>query len=86
MMMKTEYGVMVMKDGKAWGIVYEDGQVTEFGWIDPEDAPIHNPDFCKRPTDVTYEGSPYIEELRTAELVPVGRRTEVVILPNLGEI
>jgi hypothetical protein len=78
--MKVETGVMVMKDGKAWGIAYEDGKSTCYGWIDPEDAPIHNPSFCKRPEAVTYSGSPYIAELRTGELVNVKRLTKVILL------
>lgn len=77
--MKIEHGVMVMKNGLAWGTTYADGQVTEHGWVPPEDAPIHNPQFCKRTTDVTYQNSHYIDELMTAELVHVERRTEVII-------
>lgn len=80
--MKIERGVMVMKDGKAWGVVYEDGHSTAYGWMAPEDAPIHNPDYCKKPSDVTYRDSPYINELNTGELVMVERRTEVVVLAN----
>jgi hypothetical protein len=78
--MKIETGVMVMKDGKAWGITYQDGQSTCYGWIDPEDAPIHEPEFCKDPTYVTYRGSPYISELKTGKLVHVERRTEVIVV------
>lgn len=75
--MKVETGVMVMKDGKAWGVEYADGQCTAYGWIAPEEAPIHDPNFCKKPTDVTYRDSPYIKELSTATLVPVVRKTTV---------
>ena len=77
MMEKTERGLMVMKDGKAWGIAYEDGQVTVHDWIDPVDAPMHDPEFCKSTTDVTYTGSPYINELMSGELVMVERKTTV---------
>ena len=77
--MKIEKGVMVMKDGKAWGITYEDGRSTAYGWIAPEDAPIHNPEFCKNPEDVTYKNSYLIPELRTGKLVFVERRTEVIV-------
>lgn len=75
--MKIERGVMVMKDGKAWGQTYADGHSTSYGWMDPEDAPIHDPKYCKRPTDVTWAGSHYAKELMTASLVYVERRTEV---------
>lgn len=78
--MKIESGVMVMKDGKAWGVVCEDGHSTVYGWVRAEDAKIHNPQFCKRPEDVTYRGSSYIPELRSGRLVRVERRTEVVLM------
>jgi hypothetical protein len=78
--MKVEEGVMVMKDGKAWGIIYADGSSTEYGWTSPEDAPIHDPTYCKKPTDVTYVGSWYTKELLTAKLVKVTRRTVVEIV------
>lgn len=78
--MKIERGVMVMKNGKAWGKICEDGNLTAYGWVDAEEAPIHDPNFCKNPTDVDYEGSYNIPELRTAELVLVEKRTEVVVL------
>lgn len=76
--MKIETGVLLMKNGKAWGISYKDGHSSEYGWIAPEDAPIHNPEFCKRPEDVAYQNSPYISELRSGKLVSVVRRTEVI--------
>lgn len=80
--MKTETGVMVMRGGKAWGVEYADGHVTAYGWIDPEAAPIHDPRFCKKPTDVTWKGSPWTEELLTGKLVHVTRTTTVTI--NFG--
>ena len=78
--MKVEKGVMVMKDGKAWGISFEDGQSTSYGWIDPENAPIHNPKYCQEPTDVIYDNSPYAEDLKLGEIVSVERRTEVIMV------
>jgi len=78
--MKIETGVMVMKNGKAWGIEYEDGQSTSYGWIEPEDAPIHDPKHCKRPTDVTYEDSYLTDELKKGKLVAVERITTVKII------
>ena len=78
--MKTEVGVMIMKDGKAWGIIYEDGRSTSYGWMDPEAAPIHDPKYCKETTDVTYEGSHYTKELLTGKLVSVERITTVNIM------
>ena len=78
--MKTACGVMVMKDGRGWGVVYEDGRETCYGWMAPEDSPIHDPERCKRPTDVTWKGSPHIDELKSAKLVKVERVTKVRFL------
>ena len=77
--MKIETGVMVMKDGLAWGVTYKDGHSTSYGWVDPEDAPIHNPKYCKKTTDVTYEGSHYFAELLKGDLVHIERTTNVTI-------
>jgi len=73
--MKIETGVMVMKDGKAWGENY-------YGWMAPEDAPIHDPKFCTKPTDVTFPDSRHTKELMTGKIVAVERQTTVVILPT----
>lgn len=77
--MKVEEGVMVMKAGKAWGQTYADGHFTEYGWMAPEDAPIHDPQYCKKPTDVTWKDSHYTKELSTGKLVLVRRVTVVEI-------
>jgi hypothetical protein len=77
--MKVETGVMVMKDGKGWGITYMDGKNTIYGWMDPENAPIHKPEYCQKLSDVTWKDSPYLRELLTAKLVKVTRTTTVAI-------
>lgn len=79
-MFKREIGVMVMKDGLAWGKVYEDGRSTEYGWINPADAKIYDSKFCTNTTDVTYQGSYLIDELKKGVLVHVERITQVNIL------
>ena len=68
-----------MKNGKAWGTEYADGHSTSYGWIAPEDAPIHDPKYCTKVTDVTHKGSHYINELLTGTLVKVKRTTLVEI-------
>lgn len=68
---KRYTGVVVEKNGKFWGVQYEDGHSTSYGFGPIENAGIHNPEFCKKPTDVTYRGSHYVEELSTATLRPV---------------
>lgn len=73
-------GVMVMKDGKGWGIEYQDGQVTAYGWIDPVDAEISDPRYCKRPESLTYKGSPHRRELAKGKLVRVRRVTRIEII------
>ena len=77
--MKIEKGVMIVKDGKAWGKVHEDGQMVIYGWVEIESAPIHDPEHCKIPSDATYPGSPYIDELMTGKIVSVERVTNVYI-------
>jgi len=79
-MSKIEKGVMIMKDGKAWGETYADGHSTSYGWMDAESAPIHDPKFCKKVTDVTYAGSYLIPELKKGKLVEVERVTTVKII------
>jgi len=81
--MIIKYGVMLMKGDKAWGVVYEDGHSTSYGWIIPEFAPIHDPEFCKRPEDVTYPGDRNLKEIKTGKLVHVKRTTtiQLTIMP-----
>jgi len=81
-MSKIEKGVMVMKGGKGWGITYEDGHSTSYGWMDAESAPIHDPKYCKKTTDVTYAGSHLVPELETGKLVTVERVTNVNIIDS----
>lgn len=78
--MKIEKGVIILKNGKGWGVSYEDGHCTEHGWIDLDIAPIHDPKFCRKVTDVTYKNSHLIKELETGELVNVIRITKTYII------
>jgi hypothetical protein len=75
----VETGVMVMKNGYGWGVVYADGYSTSEWWMPATEAPIHNPEYCKKPTDVTYKGSHYTKELETATLVQVTRKTQIFL-------
>ena len=79
-MIKIETGVMVMKNGKAWGTEFDDGKCHSDGWVEPEYGGIHDERFCTNPTDVTWKDSPYVKELKTAKLVKVERRTETTVL------
>lgn len=78
--MEVKTGVMVMKDGKAWSETYSDGKSTEYGWIEPERARIHDPEYVKKPTDVTYKGCHYTQELLTAKVVKVRRTITVEVI------
>ncbi len=78
--MKTEKGVMLMKGGLAWGTTYADGRSTSYGWMPPEDAPIHDPKFCKRPSDITYKDDHNMSEIKKGKLVHVVRTTKVSIV------
>ena len=78
--MKFERGVMLMKGKKGWGKVYADGHSTEYGWMDIEDAPIHNPRYCKKPSDVTWPNDCNLEEINSGQLVAVERITCVTLI------
>lgn len=77
---QTEKGVMLMLDGKAWGITYEDGHSTSYGWIDPSKAEVSDPELCKKPSDLTYPGSYLIPEMSRGRLVQVVRHTRITVL------
>jgi len=82
--MKIETGVMVIKDGRAWGKTYQDGRSTSYGWAPLEDAIIANPELCKKSTDMKPIGMlskacPYIYELFSGNLVHVKRTTTIEI-------
>lgn len=79
--MKIEAGVMVVKEGKAWGIIFNYGHLPSYsyGWVTLNDACIYDPEFCKHPEDVTYLDSPYLSELRKGTIVHVELRTEVIL-------
>lgn len=76
--MKTERGVILMhKNGKAWGIEYEDGQCTSYGWVDVDEAVIYDPLYCKKPSDIVYKGSPDTAMVNEGFLMLIERTTEV---------
>jgi len=78
----TEEGVMIMKDGLAWGETYADGRATSYGWMDPTAKTVkftHKScaEFLQHPTDATWAGSHYTRELSTGKIVKVKRTTIV---------
>ena len=68
-------GVLILKHGRTWGIEYEDGHSTAYGWVSPEMATIYDPKYLHKPTDATYKDSPYVSKLIDATLVRVVRTT-----------
>ena len=85
MIEKVEEGVMAMKDGLAWGVVYADGRATAYGWTDPADIKhvlVSDPRYARRPSDLACHGSPDAEKLEQGKLVRVRRTTTVEILPD----
>lgn len=47
-------GVVAEYNGKFWGIQYTDGHITNKDFGDFENAQIENPEFCTKPTDMTW--------------------------------
>ncbi|MEO9497701.1 MAG: hypothetical protein ABJG42_24720 [Vibrio splendidus] len=62
---------VIEKNGKFWGVVYDDGKSTSYGWLDDiEQAGTHNKRYCEKPTDAVWEGDTLgVKELSTARLV-----------------
>ena len=77
---KTEEGVMIVKDGKAWA-----REVPHLyngdGYVDMVDGEIFEGEYVTKPSDVTYQGSPYIIHLKDAKIVKARRRVTVELLP-----
>lgn len=66
-------GFVAELDGRYWGVVYEDRSCKSMGWVTLDKAYISQPfsGFCSRATDLTYEGSPDLEKLSKARMVPI---------------
>jgi hypothetical protein len=79
--MRVETGVMLVKDGKAWQVIYEDGQSTVYGWGELETGDIREAEYCKKPSDMTWVRNPDIPEMNTGTLVAVTRLTSVEMHP-----
>lgn len=71
----TEQGTVVRYKGKFWGIVYADGRVTEYGWVDIKEAELGDTNYCHTPSSFVYEGSHDTEEINKGELVEIIRTT-----------
>ena len=76
---KIERGVMVMKNGKAWGTVPSDWGHSPDGWVAPVHGHLCNPKFVRTPSDILSPHSLSKEECDSGKLVPVERITRVAV-------
>jgi hypothetical protein len=76
-MRTVKHVTVIEKNGEYWGIQYEDGHVTCYGWGPLENASFHDRRYCKRPEDATYKDSPYIKELHKGRLLDIAITTIV---------
>jgi hypothetical protein len=62
---------VIEKNGKYWGVEYQDGHSTSYGWLDDiEKARTVDPKYYKKPTDAIWQGDRLgVIELSTARLV-----------------
>jgi len=77
---KTQTGVVAEFEGKYWGIQYEDGRFTEYGFGDIKKAIVSDPEFCKVPTDKTWKASHYFQQLEKAKLVAIEITTQYRVM------
>lgn len=70
---KTFQGWALQHNGKYWGLLYADGQSTQYGWTDDIDEIEISERDEKPPTKswFTYLGSHYIPEMEKGEWVVV---------------
>lgn len=78
----NKIGVVAKLNDKYWGIIHEDGHSTSYGWTTIDKASVSDIKYCKKPSDMTYEGSPYTSELEKSTLV----RLEKTIIFNEYEL
>lgn len=77
----VQEGVVAEFNGGYFGIQYEDGQCTEYGFGPIEKATIANPEFCKTPMSMTWKGSHYVHQLEKATLRRITKRTIYEVAP-----
>lgn len=89
-MKKTEIieSVIAEHNGKYWGTIYSDGKSTSYDFIDDiKNAEIHNPEYCHKPTDMTWTpdsnySNPNYDKLSNAHFIKIRKTitTEIEIL------
>lgn len=78
-----EHGLMLMKDGMAWGIMYEDPYSVVEGFTDPVDGYLYDPEKVEYIGQITNENSADREEMMTGRLRPVKRITKVKLAEEI---
>ena len=74
-------GVMIMYKGFGWGVVYEDGMETVYGWVNPIEAIIYNTAYVTKLTDILQEHTMHYEkEVQKGKIVLVKKVTIVEVL------
>jgi len=71
----TKEGVVAELNGRYFGIQYEDGYSTAYGFGPIENATVRDTKWCRKPKDMTWPDSPYVEKLKKSTLKPVQIRT-----------
>ena len=86
-------GVVAEYNGRFWGTQYEDGHSTSYGYGPIEKARVSDPEYCKKPTDMTWDPrntngyNPNYDELKKGRLVAVRSRTVYwVDLPEIPSV
>lgn len=77
----VETGVVAELDGGFFGIQYEDGRSTSYGFGPIEKATIREPRFCRKPTDMTWRDSHMVEPLSRATLKTITKTTTYEVTP-----
>lgn len=72
---RVENGVMVIKDGKAWAVLYEDGRERNEGWTSIDRGELYDGSRVNKPLDVVWSGSHYRSALEGASVVHAKRTT-----------
>ncbi len=74
-------GVMIMYKGFGWGVVYEDGMETVYGWVNPIDAIIYNTAYVTKPTDILQEHTMhYKKDVQKGKVVLIKKETIVEVI------
>lgn len=79
-MKKIEEFYVIEYNGGFWGVLYEDGRETNYGYGSIDNARRIDPRYCKKPEDATYRGSYLVKHLQKGRIVKVRKETAVTIL------